>query len=130
MSHLKDELKESRVHVRMLDDELLTLSRDVEAIRTASWAAKEALKEEHLGVPKKIKEVIIEYKKSPRFELDLQRLGQVTYEFKYRVDFAYFCARYLNLELELNPFTDLPEDQDIQMPTEVPFDDNPESPPN
>ena len=34
VSHLKAKLKESRVRIWMLDDELLTLSQDVEAIRT------------------------------------------------------------------------------------------------
>ena len=64
---------------------------------------------ECLGVPKKIKEAIVEYKKSPEFELGLQRSGQVTYEFRYRVAFARFRVRYPDLELELNPFADLPK---------------------
>lgn len=108
----------------------MTISREVEAARFASWAVKEALKEECLGVLKKIKEAIAKYKKSPRFELGLQRSRQVMYEFGYRVAFARFRTKYPNLELKSNPFTDLPEDQGIDMSAEVPFDDSPEAPPN
>lgn len=81
-------------------------------------------------MPEKIKGVIVEYKKSPGFELSLQRSGQVTYEFKYRVTYARFRVKYLDLELESDPFTDLLEDQGVKMPVEVPFDDSPEVPLN
>lgn len=73
--HLRAELKESRAHVQTLDEELLTLSWDIESAKSASWSAEEALKEERLRLPKKIEEVITEYKKSLRFELNLQRSG-------------------------------------------------------
>ncbi|THU72493.1 hypothetical protein C4D60_Mb04t12720 [Musa balbisiana] len=63
VNRLRAKLKESR----MLDDDLLTLSRDVESARST----EEALKEECLGLPKKIEEVIVEYKRSPGFELGL-----------------------------------------------------------
>lgn len=59
----------------MLDDKLLTLSRDVEVARTVAWAAEEALKEERLALREKIKGAIADYKSSPGFELGLQRLG-------------------------------------------------------
>ncbi|THU50715.1 hypothetical protein C4D60_Mb06t23240 [Musa balbisiana] len=54
VNHLRAELNESRARVRMLDDELLTLSRDVESTRSTSWAAEEALKEECLRLPRRI----------------------------------------------------------------------------
>lgn len=50
------------------------------------------------------------------------------YEFRYRVAYARFRVKYLDLELESDPFTDLPEDQGVKMPVEVPFDDSPEVP--
>lgn len=93
-----------------MDDELLTLSQDVEAAQYASRVAGEALKEEHRGEPERIKEAIVEYKKSTGFELGLQRSGQVTYEFGYRVAFARFHVKYPNLDLKSDSFTDLPKD--------------------
>ncbi|THU72456.1 hypothetical protein C4D60_Mb04t12320 [Musa balbisiana] len=130
VNHLKAELKECRARVWTLDDELLTLSRDVKATRTTSWAAKETLKEERLGLPKKIKRAIAEYKKSLGFELGLLRSRQVTYEFGYWVAYARFRSKYPDLELELDPFTNLLEDQGVEMPIKIPFDNSPEVPPN
>ncbi|THU72573.1 hypothetical protein C4D60_Mb04t13580 [Musa balbisiana] len=129
VTHLKAELEESQLHIRMLDNELLTLSHNVETARSSAWAAKEVLKEERLALPRKIKEALAEYKSSAGFEHGLVRSGRVTYEFGYRVAYACFRARYLDQELELDPFVDRPEDQDVDMPTSVPFDDGPETPP-
>lgn len=44
---------------------------------------EEALDEEHRGVPERMKEAVAEYKRSPGFELGLQRSRQVTHEFGY-----------------------------------------------
>ena len=63
------------------------------------------------------------------FEHDLVRSGRVTYEFMYHVAHARFRARYPGHELEANPFSDLSEDQDVDMPMRVPFNDGPETPP-
>lgn len=89
---------------------------------------KVTLAEEHQVAPERVKEAISEYKKSPRFELGLVRSGQVTYEFGYRVALAHFRAKYPDLEVELDPITDLPKDQSVRMPDKVPFDDNLEPP--
>lgn len=37
---------------------------------------------------------------------------------------AKFQARYLDLEIKEDPFSNLPEDESIQMPNEVSFDDS------
>lgn len=98
-----------------------------ESARSASWAIEEALKE-RLELPRRIEGEIAEYKKSPGFKRGLQRSGRVIYKFGYRVAFARFSARYMDLELEPNPFIDLLEDQNVDMPTYIPFDDDPETP--
>ena len=54
----------------------------------------------------------------------------MTYEFEYRVAFARFCAKYPDLELESNPFIDLPENQGFDMPADIPFNDSLETLPN
>ncbi|THU58484.1 hypothetical protein C4D60_Mb03t14770 [Musa balbisiana] len=90
----------------MLDDKLQTLSRDVESARSSTWAVEETLKVECLALSETIKIVIAEYKSSAGFKHGLVRLGRVTYEFRYRVAYAHFRARYTDLELESNPFVD------------------------
>lgn len=80
-------------------------------------------------LPEKIKGAIAEYKSSPEFECGLVRSWRVTYEFGYWVTFAHFRVRYPDLELESYPFANQPEDQSVDMPTNVPFDDGPETPP-
>lgn len=127
---LIDELEESRARVQTLDDELQTLSRDVESTRSSAWAAEETLKEERLALPETIERAIIEYKSSVGFERDLVRLLRVTYEFGYQMAYAHFRARYPNMELESDPFADQPADQNIEMSASVPFDDGPPTPSN
>lgn len=81
-------------------------------------------------MPKRAKEAITEYKRSPRFKLALQKSGQVTYEFGCRLALVCFWAKYLDLEVEPNSFADLPKDQGIEMPNEVPFNESPLVPPS
>ncbi|THU58332.1 hypothetical protein C4D60_Mb03t13100 [Musa balbisiana] len=95
VSCLKTESEESRSHIRTLDDELLTLSHDVETARSSAGAAEEVLKEERLVLPKKIEGAIAD-----GFKHGLVRSRQTTYEFGYRVACARFRARYLDLELD------------------------------
>lgn len=52
----------------------------------------------------------------------------MTYEFGYWVAYARFCMKYPNLELESDPFMDLLEDQGVEMPIKVPFNDSLEAP--
>ena len=103
---MKAELEESWSRIRTLDDELLTLSHDVESARSSARAAEEVLKEERLALPEKIKGVIAEYKSSAGFERSLVRSRWVTYEFGYRMAYACFQAKYPDLELESNSFAD------------------------
>ncbi|THU57376.1 hypothetical protein C4D60_Mb03t02860 [Musa balbisiana] len=109
---LKANLEESRSHIRSLDDELLTLSHDVETAKSLAWAAEEVLKEKQLVLPNKVGEAIVAYKASTGFERGLVRSGRVTYEFGYRVACARFQTKYQDLELESDPFADHPADQD------------------
>ena len=74
-------------------------------------------------LPEKTKGAIAEYKSSPGFEHGLVRSGRVTYEFGYRLAYACFRAGYPD------PFVDQPEDQNVDMPASVPFDDGLETPP-
>ncbi|RWW36594.1 hypothetical protein BHE74_00058370, partial [Ensete ventricosum] len=52
----------------------------------------------------------------------------VTYEYGYRVALARFRARYPDLEIKEDPFASLPEDDNVEMSNEVPFDNSPDLP--
>ncbi|RRT50010.1 hypothetical protein B296_00009881 [Ensete ventricosum] len=51
-------------------------------------------------------------------------IEKVTYEYEYRVALARFRARYHDLEIEEEAFANLPEDDNVEMLNEVPFDDS------
>lgn len=54
----------------------------------------------------------------------------MTYEFGYQVALPCVREKCPDLEVEPDPFVDLPEDYSIDMPDKVPFDDSLEGPPN
>ncbi|RWV83849.1 hypothetical protein GW17_00054485 [Ensete ventricosum] len=104
------ELKNLREKRHGLEDEVLKLVRDTEALRfeLKSIGAKAA----------------VEYKESRGFQFRPERMGQVTYEFGYCVALACFWVKYLDLVVEEDPFIDQPEDTSMQMEAEQPFDDS------
>ncbi|RRT81125.1 hypothetical protein B296_00015273, partial [Ensete ventricosum] len=102
------QLRSARAQVRQMETELLDLAR-----------SKEALQE---GL---LKRAIEEYKDSPGFEMGLVR---VSLEYGYQLALAQLQARHLGVEIELDPFVTLPEDADVTMADEQPFDDSLPSP--
>ncbi|RWW41509.1 hypothetical protein BHE74_00053012 [Ensete ventricosum] len=52
---------------------------------------------------------ISDYKQSVGFRWGLRRMGQVSYEYRYRVALARFQARYPDLEIDNDPFIEQPE---------------------
>ncbi|RWW55451.1 hypothetical protein BHE74_00037912 [Ensete ventricosum] len=86
-------MKEQRADRRKADDKLLKLMRN------------ESLKAERPG------KSIADYKQSVRFGWGLRWIGQVSYEYGYRVALARFQARYPDLEVDNRPFTKQPEDR-------------------
>ncbi|RRT64815.1 hypothetical protein B296_00007203 [Ensete ventricosum] len=81
-----------------MEDELLNLTHITEALKVDLS-----------------KEAMVDYKKSARFEMGLVRTSQVSYEYGYRVALARFRARYLELEVEEDPFKNLLEDSSVPM---------------
>ncbi|RWV97558.1 hypothetical protein GW17_00039646 [Ensete ventricosum] len=90
-----------------MEDELLNLTHITEALKVDLS-----------------KEAMVDYKKSARFEMGLVRTGQVSYEYGYRVALARFWAWYLELEVEEDPFKNLPEDSSVPMEADQPFYDS------
>ncbi|RWW87326.1 hypothetical protein BHE74_00003850 [Ensete ventricosum] len=69
--------------------------------------------------------IIMKYKESGGFQLELHRSGQATYEYGYRMVLARFRAQYPDLEIEEDQFASLANDDNVDMLDEVSFDDNP-----
>ncbi|RRT40164.1 hypothetical protein B296_00042978 [Ensete ventricosum] len=93
-----------------MKDELLKLNQAVDALR--------------VDLPK---QAIKEYKKSLGFEMGLVHMRQVSLEYGYQLTLAWLQARYPDIEIEEDPFTLLPENANVSMVEEQPFDDS--SPP-
>ncbi|THU59657.1 hypothetical protein C4D60_Mb07t04370 [Musa balbisiana] len=121
-------LRLDRVELRLLKSEALTLTKKAEKAEAEARAASSALAEETRLRPIKDKEAIEAYKKSEGFELGLTRMGRVSYEYGYKVALGRFRACPPSSEVEEDPFSSHPEDQDVDMPEDVPFDDRPKTP--
>ncbi|RRT37050.1 hypothetical protein B296_00050994 [Ensete ventricosum] len=90
-----------------METELLDLAQSNEALRE--------------DLPKR---AIEEYKELPGFEMGLIRMGRVSLEYGYQLALTRFQARHLGVEIELDPFITLPEDTNVTMADEQPFDDS------
>ncbi|RWW35502.1 hypothetical protein BHE74_00059560, partial [Ensete ventricosum] len=101
------QLKEQKADRCKADDELLKLMRENEFVK--------------VELPGKR---ITDYKQSVGFRWGLRRMGQVSYEYGYRVALANFQARYPDLEIDSVPFTERPEDGSVLMETHQEFDDS------
>ncbi|RZR82615.1 hypothetical protein BHM03_00009067 [Ensete ventricosum] len=55
--------------------------------------------------------------------LELEKMGQVTYEFGYRVALEHFHTKYPDLSVEEDPFVKLPKDANVQLEVSQPFND-------
>ncbi|RRT47771.1 hypothetical protein B296_00041746 [Ensete ventricosum] len=100
-SHLGDAqrlLKEARVRAPKMDDELLQVVKALESARAE--------------LPR---QSVVQYNESLGFKEGLKRMGRVTYEYRYRVALARFCARHPDAEVEKDPFTIHPEDDLVSM---------------
>ncbi|RZR86035.1 hypothetical protein BHM03_00013131 [Ensete ventricosum] len=64
------------------------------------------------------RQAIEDYKKSPGFEMGLVRMGHVSLEYGYQLVLARFRAQYPDLEIEEDPFKELPKDSNVSMTTE------------
>ncbi|RWV81543.1 hypothetical protein BHE74_00045572 [Ensete ventricosum] len=69
--------------VQVMEDELLKISRDLEATRSKMREVKEALHFKLQAAPERAQKAIANYKESSGFKLGLQRSGQVSYEHGY-----------------------------------------------
>ncbi|RWV96089.1 hypothetical protein GW17_00041227 [Ensete ventricosum] len=97
-----------RTQVRWMEDELLKLTRAMDALR--------------VDLPK---QSIEEYKKSSGYEMGLVCMGKASLEYGYQLALARLWARHPGVEIEEDLFTLLPEDADVPIAEEQPFNDSP-----
>ncbi|RWV83673.1 hypothetical protein GW17_00054686 [Ensete ventricosum] len=95
------ELRDLRDYRCQLKDEVLSFTKGAEMLQSKLKA--------------KADKAIIDYKKSRGFQSGMEKMGQVTYEFGYRVSLERFWAKYLDLSIEENPFVEWPADANIRM---------------
>ncbi|RZR74070.1 hypothetical protein BHM03_00031697 [Ensete ventricosum] len=107
LAESQHQLREQKVDRRKANDELLKLMRE-----------NESLKAELPG------RSVVNYKQSVGFGWGLRQMGQVLYEYGYRVALARFQARYSDLEVDSDPFTEQLEDSSVPMETHQEFDDS------
>ncbi|RRT76133.1 hypothetical protein B296_00030483 [Ensete ventricosum] len=97
-------MKEQRADRQKANDELLKLMRENEFLKAE--------------LPSKS---VANYKRSIGFGWGLQRMGEVSYKYGYR---ARCQARYPDLEVDNDPFTEQPEDSLVPMETRQEFNDS------
>ncbi|RWV88501.1 hypothetical protein GW17_00049403 [Ensete ventricosum] len=75
-------------------------------------------------VAERERRVVASYKEFEGFYCGLECTSQVTYEFGYPITIRRFKAKYLELEIDEDPFAELPSDVEVLAPMEVPLDDH------
>ncbi|RRT40604.1 hypothetical protein B296_00058415, partial [Ensete ventricosum] len=63
------------------------------------------------------------YKGSRGFESSLKKIWRVSYEFGYRVALEQLRGKHPDIMIEVDPFAKCPEDANVEMDLDQPFDD-------
>ncbi|RRT66315.1 hypothetical protein B296_00024256 [Ensete ventricosum] len=114
--------------VKSLEKQLQGLKKDLEVIEAknretekfllvalAEWKmAENDLAAKLNAAPEKAQAIIAQYKESPGFK----------YEFGYKIALTRFRTKHSRLEVEEDPYAILPEDNNVSMEVDVPFDDS------
>ncbi|RRT41190.1 hypothetical protein B296_00057995 [Ensete ventricosum] len=69
-------------------------------------------------------EAVAAYKASRGFESSLEKMGRVSYEFGYRVTLERLQGKHPDIMIELDPFAKCPEDANVKMDLDQPFNDD------
>ncbi|RZR96985.1 hypothetical protein BHM03_00026111 [Ensete ventricosum] len=64
------------------------------------------------------------YKVSRGFELGLKEMGRVSYKFRYRAALERLRGKHLEIVIEQDPFAECPDDTNVEMDLNQPFDDS------
>ncbi|RRT55414.1 hypothetical protein B296_00019779 [Ensete ventricosum] len=103
-------------------------NREMEEFLSVAQAVRKKAKKDLIAelsaALKKARATIAQYKESPDFKLGLKTMGRINYEFRYKIALRCFWTKHPGLEVEEDPYATLPEDDNVPMEVEVPFDDS------
>ncbi|RWW19001.1 hypothetical protein GW17_00016977 [Ensete ventricosum] len=68
--------------------------------------------------------VVIAYKASRGFELGLEKMGRVNYEYRYQVALEQLRGKHPEIAIEQDPFVECPDDANMEMDLNQSFDDS------
>ncbi|RWW35570.1 hypothetical protein BHE74_00059484, partial [Ensete ventricosum] len=125
-SELQEELEKTK---RERGEELLrrtTVEKELHEVRSHLGDAQRLLKEARALESARVelpRQSVVQYKESLAFKECLKRMGQVTYEYGYRVVLARFHARHPDAEVEEDS-TIHPEDDLVPIERQQAFDDS------
>ncbi|RRT56662.1 hypothetical protein B296_00046045, partial [Ensete ventricosum] len=95
------ELRDLRDSRHRLEDEVLSLTKGAEMLQSELKAEGD--------------KAIVDYKKSRGFQSELEKMGQVIYEFGYWVALKHFQMKYPNSLVEEDPYNERPKDANVRM---------------
>ncbi|RWW76738.1 hypothetical protein BHE74_00015149 [Ensete ventricosum] len=110
-SQRKDLMQEVGILRSSLDrdwDDLVRLEGDMLSLTEAVALLEAELKAEGL-------KAMVVYKASHGFESGLKKMGQISYEFGYRVALEWLRGMHPEVEIEDDPFAECPEDGNIKI---------------
>ncbi|RZS13492.1 hypothetical protein BHM03_00045092 [Ensete ventricosum] len=115
LESLKSQRRELEQEVRLLRSNLdgarndrARLEGDILSLTEAAALLEPELKVEG-------QKVVAAYKGSRGFESGLEKIGRVSYEFRYRVALERLRGKHPDIMIELDPFVECPEDANIEM---------------
>ncbi|RRT36489.1 hypothetical protein B296_00035349 [Ensete ventricosum] len=100
----------------------------VEEVRDEATITKD-MEEERSYVAERERRVMASYKEFKGFAIVSSMLAKSLMGSSTRVPSTRFKARYLKLEVDEDPFAELPSDAEVPAPTDIPFDNHPATPP-
>ncbi|RWW40730.1 hypothetical protein BHE74_00053819 [Ensete ventricosum] len=114
---LEEEVRVLRSNLDGARNDRARLEGDVLSLTEAATFLKAELKVEG---PK----VVTAYKASRGFELGLEKMGRVSYEYRYQVALERLRGKHPEIAIEQDPFVGCPDDANMEMDLNQSFDDS------
>ncbi|RRT71412.1 hypothetical protein B296_00008270 [Ensete ventricosum] len=112
---LEDIVKKMRTELESLRSQRRDLEQEIRVLRSMFLEVK---------LKAKGPKAVTAYKASRGFELGLEKMERVSYEFGYRVTLERLRGKYPEITIEWDPFAECPEDANVEMDLDQPFDDD------
>ncbi|RZR95387.1 hypothetical protein BHM03_00024237 [Ensete ventricosum] len=103
-----------------LDDEVKKMQTELESLRSQRRELEQEVGLLHSTEGPK---AMVAYKVSRGFESSLEKIRRISYEFGYWVALERLRGKHLEITIERDPFAECPEDANVKMDLDQPFDD-------